>query len=137
MTSIPHAIAGRNPADNDFWTIGLAGRMPLMKDRLVLNLSWQYQQSDGQSDFTTQGLNPLLPLNEYDDYDLNTVEARAAYALTTSVDLTIGYLFEDRNYDDNQWNDYDYTPNGTYLSGAYTDHDYSNHMGYFTVRYKF
>lgn len=123
--------------ENDFWTIGLAGRMPLMKERLVLNLSWQYQQSDGQSDFTTQGLNPLLPLNEYDDYDLNTVEARAAYALTTSVDLTIGYLFEDRNYDDNQWNDYDYTPNGTYLSGAYTDHDYSNHMGYFTVRYKF
>lgn len=123
--------------DTDFWTIGLSGRMPLMKERLVLNLSWQYQQADGQSDFTTEGVTPLLPISNYDDYELTTVEAKAAYAVTEVVELTIGYLFEDLSYQDNQYQGYIYNPGGTYLSGAYTDHDYSNHVGYFTVRYKF
>ena len=142
--SIP-TIDDLNPAsyrwtqsiDTNFWAVGLLGRMPLMKERLELTLSWQYQQADGKSDFTSQGLNPLLPINDYDDYDLNLVEAKAAYALTAAVDLTIGYLYEDLNYEDNQYQGYEYTPNGTYLSGAYDYPDYSNHLGYFTVRYKF
>ncbi len=123
--------------DTDFWTIGLAGKMPLMGDRLLLSLSWQYQKSDGKSDFATEGSSALLPIDSYEDFNITTLEAKVAYALTNAIDLTLGYLYEKTTYNDLQYDGYIYNPSSTYLSGAYTDHDYNNNVGYFTIRYKF
>jgi hypothetical protein len=123
--------------DTDFWTVGLSSMIPLMHDRLQLNLSWQFQKSDGKSDFTTEGLAPLLPINSYDDYNITTLEAKLGYTLTESMDLTLGYMFEKMTFEDNQYEGYSYNPSGTYLTGAYIDHDYDNHVGYLTLRYKF
>ena len=123
--------------DTDFWIVGLSSKTLLMQDRLQLNLSWQYQKSDGRSDFTTEGVSPLIPIDNYDDYDLTILEAKVAYALTAAMDLTLGYMYEKLTYMDNQYEGYIYNPSGTYLSGAYTDHDYDNNVGYLTIRYKF
>jgi len=122
--------------DDDFWTFGLLGEMPLMQDRLKLSLSWQYQTSDGGTDFSTEGTTPLVPIDQSEDYDLTTVEAKIRYALTETLDLALGYMYEKMNYDDLQYIGYEYQPNGSILSGAYADHDYEAHIGYFTVRYK-
>jgi MtrB/PioB family decaheme-associated outer membrane protein len=122
---------------DDFWTMGLTAEMPLMKDRLKLSCSWQYQKSNGKSDFTTEGPSVLQPLNQYEDFDINTVAAKATYALTENVDLTLGYLYERAEYNDEQYNDYDYTPSGSYLSGAYSDHDYEANVGYMIAKYHF
>ena len=103
----------------------------------MLNLSWQYQRSDGESDFTTEGLTPLLPIDSFEDYYINTLEAKAVYALTDAIGLTVGYLYEKMTYEDLQYEGYVYNPSGTYLSGAYTDHDYESQVGYFIVSYKF
>ncbi|TKB26323.1 hypothetical protein FCL47_11405 [Desulfopila sp. IMCC35006] len=123
--------------DTDFWTVGLSSKIPLLQDRLQLNLSWQYQKADGSSDFTTEGLAPLLPINNYDDYHITTLDAKVAYALTDAMDVTLGYMYEKLTYEDNQYDGYNYNPSLTYLSGAYTDHDYENNVGYLTIRYKF
>ena len=122
--------------DDDFWTLALMGEMPLMRDRLKLSLSWQYQNSDGKCDFSTQGTTPLLPINQSEDYDLTTVEAKVRYALTEAMDLALGYMYERLDYDDLQYIGYEYQPNRSYLSGAYADHDYEAHIGYFTVKYR-
>lgn len=132
----PDSFRWRQFLDDDFWTFGLMGQMPLMKDRMKLSLSWQYQTSDGSTDFSTQGTTPLVPINEAEDYDITTVEAKVLYALSEAIDLTLGYIYEKSDYDDLQYLGYEYQPNGSYLSGAYSDHDYEAHIGYFTVRYK-
>jgi len=123
--------------NQDFWSMGLTAQMPLMQDRLVLNLSWNYQNSNGNSDFTSEGANELLPLNKYEDYYINNIEAKAQYAMTETLDLTVGYIYEKSVYEDNQWLDYEYILGGTYLSGAYSDYDYEANVGYITVKYNF
>ena len=62
---------------------------------------------------------------------------KALYALTENLDLTLGYMYEKMKYDDLQYEGYTYQPNGSYLTGAYLDHDYEAHVGYFTVKYNF
>ncbi len=123
--------------DDDFWTIGAMVEMPLMEDRLRLSISGQYQQSDGQTDFTSGGSSSLLPIDQADDYDITTVEAKVLYALSKQLDLTFGYLYEKAKYEDLQYLGYEYDPGGSYLSGAYADYDYETHVGYLTLKYSF
>jgi MtrB/PioB family decaheme-associated outer membrane protein len=133
----PDSYRWTQSLDDNFWTVGLMGQMPLMKERLMLSLSWQYQKSDGETDFTTEGTTPLLPINQSEDYDITTVEAKALYAVTEDLDLTLGYLYEKSKYEDLQYLGYEYQPPGSYLTGAYADHDYEAHVGYLTARYNF
>jgi MtrB/PioB family decaheme-associated outer membrane protein len=133
----PDSFRWTQDREEDFWTYGLAARVPLMQDRLKLSLSWEYQQSDGESDFTTEGPAPLENIDDFEDYYISILEARALYALTGQIDLALGYIYEKSDYDDLQYLGYDYTPSGTLLSGAYADHDYEAHIGYFTVKYTF
>jgi len=121
----------------DFWTMGLTAEIPLLNDRLKLNLSWQYQKSNGKSDFTTHGTSTLQPIDQYEDFDINTAQVKATYSLTEKINLTMGYLYERINYDDQQYNNYDYSPSSTYLSGAYSDHDNEVNVGYLIARYRF
>ena len=112
-------------------------QMPHMEDRLKLSISWQYQQSEGKSDFTSEGTSTLEPIDQYDDYDINTVDVKAVYALTEKLDLSLGYLYEKSTYEDLQYLEYSYNPSGTSMSGAYADYDYEAHVGYVTVKYSF
>jgi hypothetical protein len=59
------------------------------------------------------------------------------YTLTERLGLGVGYIYEKSTYEDQQYLEYDYAPGGTYLSGAYADHDYEVHVGYVTIKYSF
>ncbi len=138
-------VADRSPSSfrwtqdisEDFWIVGLNAGMSIIPDRLRLNLSCQYQKSDGKSDFTSEGSSALLPITQYDDYDITTVSAKVDYTLTERLGLGVGYIYEKSTYEDQQYLEYDYAPGGTYLSGAYADHDYEVHVGYVTIKYSF
>jgi len=123
--------------EEDFWTVGLAADLPLMRDRLLLSFSGQYQESDGSSDFTTNGGNLLESIEDFEDYSITSLESKATYAVTESLDVTLGYLYGKSNYDDLQYQGYEYDPGGSLLSWAYADYDYEAHVGYFTVKYSF
>jgi hypothetical protein len=138
-------VADRSPSSfrwtqdisEDFWIVGLNAEMVIIPERLRLKLSCQYQKADGKSDFTTEGSSALLPISQYDDYDITTVSAKADYTLTERLGLGVGYIYEKSTYEDQQYLEYDYAPGGTYLSGAYADHDYEVHVGYVTIKYSF
>ncbi|MBE0585800.1 MAG: MtrB/PioB family outer membrane beta-barrel protein, partial [Desulfofustis sp.] len=138
-------ISDSNPATyrwtqdvgEDFWTVGVKAQVPIIPERLELSLSCQYQKSEGESDFTSEGTSTLLPITKYDDYDITTVSAKIDYTLTDRLGLGVGYLYEKSTYEDLQYLEYDYNPGGTYLSGAYADHDYEAHVGYVTLKYRF
>ncbi len=132
----PSSFLWSQDRDEDFWTVGLATNIPLMRERLLLGLSFQYQKSDGESSFTSQG--PALePINEYEDYYITTFEAKVKYAMSEALAVNLGYIFEETDYDDLQYLGYDLAPGGTYLTGAYSDHDYDAQVGYVTVQYNF
>ena len=123
--------------EEDFWTIGASAKIPLMSNRLMLSLLCQYQESDGYSGFTTEGTSALESIDEFDDYYITTVEAKASYAISETIGVSVGYLYEKTNYEDLQYDNYDYSPSGTYLTGANADNDYEAHVGYVTVKYSF
>lgn len=132
----PGSFRWTQALNEDFWTVGVLAQVMLMNDRLKLSMSWEYQKSDGESDFGSQGT-PLQDIEESIDYDITTFELKGVYALTSSFDVTLGYLYEESEYDDLQFIGYEYLPPGSLLSGAYADHDYEAHVGYLTVRYNF
>lgn len=132
----PASFRWTQQLDEDFWTVGVLAQVPLMNDRLKLSLSWEYQQSDGENTFTSDG-RPLTDIDDSVDYDIITVEAKGVYDLTDVFDVTLGYIYEKSELDDLQFIGYDFQPSGALLSGAYADHDYEAHVGYLTVRYKF
>lgn len=123
--------------DDDFWTLGIMGKLALMQNRLMLSLACQYQKSDGETDFTSQGTSALEDIDQAEDYDITTIEAKATYNVTDALAMVLGYTYEEVEYEDLQYLGYEYQPSGSYLSGAYADHDYETHVGYLAVKYTF
>lgn len=126
--------------DDDYWTYGLALNLPDIIERLSLNFAWQYQESDGEIDFTSQ-TGTLADINESDDYDKQELEAKATYALKDNTAVTLGYLYEKYDYDDLRFTDYQYAPTtsipSSYLTGAYYEQSYEANVGYLMISYNF
>jgi MtrB/PioB family decaheme-associated outer membrane protein len=122
---------------DDFWTYGVSAQVPLLDDKLRIVMSWEYQDSDGQSDFSSQGATALEDIDLSDDYKMTTLEAKAVYAFAEKLDFTLGYIYEKYKYEDLQYDGYEYVPSGSYLTGAYADHDYEANIGYLLVKYGF
>lgn len=133
----PSSFVWTRSLDDNFWTLGLMGKLAVIPEKLTLSLSGQYQDSDGETDFTTQGTSPLGNIDKSEDYDITTVEAKALYSVTENLALALGYIYEETEYEDLQYIGYDYQPSGSLLTGAYADHDYETHLGYLTVKYTF
>ncbi len=122
--------------ESDLWTYGLVGKLPLMDDKLHLEVSWEYQKSDGESNFSIDG--SLENIATVADYDKKKFEAKATYAVNPKLGVTLGYLYEQFDYSDLQYEGYDYTASGgSYLSGAYADNNYEANVGYVLFRYGF
>lgn len=132
----PDSFLWNQVVEEDFWTVGLATDIALLRDRLNLTFAIQYQESDGETNFDSQG--PALEdIDEHEDYYITTFEAKANYIFNDAWKFKVGYVYEKGEYDDLQYLGYEYTPGGTRLSGAYSDHDYDAHLGYMTVVYSF
>jgi MtrB/PioB family decaheme-associated outer membrane protein len=132
----PASFVWAQSMNTAFWTFGLMAEMGFMQDRLKASLAFQYQDSDGDSDISAPG-ETFTPIDPFEDYEITTLELKGVYALTRTIDMSLGYIYEKSTYKDLQYLGYEYTPPGTLLSGAYSDHDYEAHVGYLTVRYNF
>ncbi len=130
--------------DDHFWSYGLVANVPgLLDDKLTLNLSWQYQKSDGEIDFgnDTTG-NNLQNITQSDDYTKKTLQAKAIYAINRNLGLTVGYLYEKLEYSDIAYQNYsnyyvfDATHSG-YFSGLNANPNYEANIGYLMLKYGF
>jgi len=129
--------------EDDLWTYGITGKMPLMKNKLKLIIDWQYQDSDGESDFGifTPALSNIDPVA---DYTKQLLKAKAVYAFSEMLDIVLGYQYEKYEYRDLLYEGfiYDASAQSTnvdefYFSGAYADPDYEVNLGYLMVKYGF
>jgi hypothetical protein len=132
----PASFVWAQSMNTDFWTFGLMAEMGFLRDRLKTSLAFQYQNSDGDSDISASG-DTFTPIDPFEDYEITSLELKGVYAVTETIDMSLGYIYEKSTYEDLQYLGYEYAPPGTLLSGAYSDHDYEAHVGYLTVRYNF
>ncbi len=125
--------------DDDFWTYGLVANVPNVVDKLTLNVSWQYQKSDGSVDFDNSLTGTTYEnITESDDYTKKLLEAKAIYALSSSLEMTLGYIYEKYEYSDISINNFSYTAvAGDYYGGVYAFPNYEANIGYLAVKYGF
>jgi MtrB/PioB family decaheme-associated outer membrane protein len=128
------------------WTVEFGADWPVT-EQLVLKGSAIFQETKGNVDFQAQTLADgtpaaaLFPINSYDNTERWSINPRAVYLIAGHVELTLGYAYEKYDYTDAQYEGYQYTV-GTgittsYLSGVYAFPDYTAHIAYGTLRYRF
>jgi MtrB/PioB family decaheme-associated outer membrane protein len=128
------------------WTVEFGADWPLTQ-KMVLKGSAILQRTKGNVDFQSQTLADgtpaarLFPINSYDNTKRWSVNPRAVYLIGGRAELTLGYAYEKYDYTDDQFEGYQYTiGTGTttsYLAGVYAFPDYSAHIAYGTLRYRF
>jgi len=130
----------RQDTDEDFWTYGV-GVDYKATSKLVFDIDWQYQKSDGSVNFDNSVTGTAyVDINDSDDYTKKQLNAKATYAVTDKIKVTLAYLYEKFEYNDLNYMDYpsDYIFDGdNYLSGLYSDQDYEVNAGYLTMAYTF
>jgi MtrB/PioB family decaheme-associated outer membrane protein len=132
----PDSYRWTQDVDDNYWTYGINVDVPLMQDRLLFNVKWEYQQSDGEVQFANQGVTSLDDIQESDDYRKKLFELKGTYSFTKNIAATLGFLYEKYDYDDLQFHDYNLNVGNNYLSGAYADHDYEANVGYVLLTYR-
>jgi hypothetical protein len=128
------------------WTVEFGGDWPVSA-RLVLKASALIQETKGWVDFQSQTLSDgtpatlLFPIRSYDDTHRRSFNPRALILISRDLDWTVGYSYEKYGYKDDQYEGFLYTiGSGTttsYLSGVYAFPDYTAHIAYSTIRYRF
>lgn len=121
---------------SDNWSFGLSAQVPIVKDKLVFDASWNHQNSDGEGIFTTTG-SALLDIAASDDYTKDTVDVRVTNHVAKQLTLTLGFKHERLEYSDARWDKYKYVSSASFLSGAYADMDYDINLGYLEMKYSF
>lgn len=116
----------------DTFAYGLALDIPI-NDELLITANWNYADVDGSSKFNTAD---LLNMSDVEDYTKQDLQIEGTYQFTESLALSLGYIYEKYQFDDDQWNDYDYTLVGP-LTGAYAEQDYEANIAYLTASYSF
>ncbi len=131
--------------DNSYnW--GLGTEVYLMPKRLTLMLQYDDVKSNGNADFTylfapalTRGMtNDNLDIGQWDDYRLTSFSAKLRYIpQATPYIFTVGYAYEHYTYDDARYADYMMVQGSNYLTGAYMDPNYTAHVIFAAVDYRF
>ncbi len=114
--------------------------VPLFVEEFVVSLAYDYQKSDGESEFSANVSSvdaAFVDINNYDDYVKKTLNLKADYAISKALSVALGYLYETYKYDDVQWDGYQYILGSNYLTGAYSDRDYKASTTYLTMSYQF
>lgn len=126
--------------DDKFWTYGLAVNIPDLVDNLTFNISWQYQKSDGAIIYDNSLTGTAFEnIAEADDYTKKKLEAKAIYALTSSWNLTLGYIYEKYEYNDIYTANFPatYSWDEQFYSGMFAFTDYEANIGYLMLKYSF
>jgi hypothetical protein len=124
------------------YVLGIAADW-LPHSRLRLRGSYIYQETEGTVDFSANSAAAaatILNIPNYDSFTRHTFDLRAIYALTKSVEVTVGAAYEKYKQDDAQFANYNYTQvagGQNFLSGAYAFPDYEAALGYVTLKYYF
>ncbi len=127
--------------EDDLWAYGLTGKMPFMDNKLNIIVGWDYQKSDGESEFGIA--TNLANIASVADYSKHRLDAKAVYSYTRMMDFTVGYQYEKYEYTDYSYSGFIHNttallaPTDLFFSGAYADQDYESNLGYLLVKYGF
>mgnify|MGYP001033637296 CR=1 FL=1 len=147
---------GLAPAANAFnWAVtqtetsygyGLGADIYILPQRLTLKLQHNYYKSDGYADYTYLLNSIALPgtrtqdnidISNWGKYETRYYLARLTYTLTKFLSVAGGYVYQKFIADDAQYNGYNYTIGGNYLTGAYNNPSYEAHIVFLTGAYRF
>ncbi|WP_167495713.1 MtrB/PioB family outer membrane beta-barrel protein [Desulfosediminicola ganghwensis] len=127
-------------AETTYYTYaaGLNIEAYFMAEKLRLYAGWDWAESDGKSEFDSAD---IIDTDEVEDFTQHILSLKGTYFIDEAWSVTLGYVYEEWDYSDDQWNNYVIVVPGsrgdTFLSGAYDDQDYEGHTGYLSVKYKF
>ena len=129
---------------------GLGADIYILPQKLTLKLQHNYYKSDGYADYSYfRAFNPaLIPtdagrtqdnidISNWGKYETRSYMARLTYNLTKTLSLAGGYVYEKFIADDAQYNGYDYTLGGNFLTGAYDNLSYEAHIVFLNATYRF
>jgi MtrB/PioB family decaheme-associated outer membrane protein len=118
----------------DTVSFGLALDVPV-NDELAIAAHWNYSDVDGKSKFNTAD---LINMSDVEDYTKQDLEVKCTYQFTEALAMTLGYIYEKYQFDDDQWTGYDLNdPSVGTLTGAYAEQDYEANIGYLMASYRF
>jgi MtrB/PioB family decaheme-associated outer membrane protein len=138
------------------WGYGIGTEVYVIPKKLTLIFQHDYLKSNGNVDFSltpamfgTGGL-PAFPtanqenidIGHWDDYTLYSFMIKAVYNISKHFEASLGYTFERFDYNDAQLDNYRFAPTGgasstAFLTGAYKDQSYTEHLVFTGITYKF
>lgn len=133
---------------------GLGVNVTAIPKKLTLSAQYDHTRSNGHADFTydnNSGTNNSIPVgwtndtidySNWDDYKKDSLQIKATFSLSASLDLLGGYAYEYYRYTDGQYDNYQYLYQSSatavgYLSGANANPDYTANVVWMSAKYKF
>jgi hypothetical protein len=124
---------------------GLGTEIYLIPKQLTFTVKYDDVKSDGNVDFNYLVASALgsytnedLDISQWDDYRLSSVSTSLKYTpMASRFTYTVGYVYERYKYNSDQYTDYMMIQRSNYLSGAYANPDYTAHIVFGAVSYKF
>jgi len=129
---------------------GLGADLYILPQKLTLKLQHNWTKSDGYADYTYfRAFNPaIIPtdagrtqdnidISNWGKYETRFYMARLTYNLTKTLSFAGGYVYEKFIADDAQYNGYNYTIGGNFLTGAYTNPSYEANIAFLSAAYRF
>jgi hypothetical protein len=119
------------------YLVGVGADWPF-REWLKFKGSLTWQETDGTASFVVgNNIAPVYNIPAYDSFRKKALNLSAIYTIDKNFEATLGYAWENYQYDDASMNGYVYTLGGNYLTGAYAYPQYSANIAYLNLKYKF
>jgi MtrB/PioB family decaheme-associated outer membrane protein len=131
---------------------GIGTEVYVIPKKLTLIFQHDYLKSNGNVDFSLDpgilaGLATAtqenIDIGKWDDYTLYSFMLKAVYNISNHWEASLGYYFERFDYNDAQLDNYLFAPatgsnsNQAFLTGAYKDQSYTEHLVFTGLTYRF
>ena len=137
----------QDKADNTYYALGMNSEAALIKDTLIANLGFRYENSDGSENFSTMQsafdpVNPIRNNGNADNYIRKSITGKLTAFFTKQLKGTVSYTFEKLQYQDDHYAMYNNfslleAGAGYAMTGAYNNPDYTAHIAYASLTYSF
>ncbi len=128
MTDVEKKTSGIN-------TVGGGIKFAVIPDRLDFDISYSYSNVNGEIDFDIPG-GGVVDWDTVDETQLHILDSKLRYRIRGGYFVTLGYLYEKFEYDDYNTEGFTNTPTDAILAFTLPE-DYSAHIGYMKLTYKF